>query len=68
MASVYIGQQESDTKMKKDKKVIIPQRPKQTSIHIRLDDDVLGFFKNGGPGYQLRINAALRAYVEANRK
>ena len=30
---------------------------------IRLDDDVLAFFKAGGPGYQKRINAVLRSYM-----
>lgn len=34
---------------------------------MRLDDDVLDFFKRGGPGYQSRINAVLRAYVYARR-
>lgn len=32
-------------------------------ISIRLDDDVLAFFKAGGPGYQKRINAVLRSYM-----
>jgi BrnA antitoxin of type II toxin-antitoxin system len=32
-------------------------------ISIRLDQDVLDFFKTGGAGYQRRINAVLRAYM-----
>ncbi len=37
--------------------------PKKTLISIRLDDDVIGFFKSAGPGYQTRINAVLRSYM-----
>jgi uncharacterized protein (DUF4415 family) len=34
-------------------------------ISIRLDEDVLNWFKAQGPGYQTRINAVLRMYKEA---
>lgn len=34
-------------------------------ISIRIDDDVLEWFKAQGPGYQTRINAVLRMYKEA---
>ena len=37
-------------------------------ISLRVDPDVLAFFKQGGSGYQTRINAVLRAYVEAQKK
>jgi uncharacterized protein (DUF4415 family) len=37
-------------------------------ITLRLDRDVLEFFRRGGPGYQTRINAVLRAYVSARRR
>ena len=40
-------------------------RPKQ-SISVRLDADVLEFFKAQGQGYQTRINAVLRSYMEAH--
>ena len=43
-------------------KVVMPT-PKQ-AISIRLDTDVLDFFKDQGPGYQSRINAVLRSYVD----
>ena len=45
---------------------VIPE-PK-TAISIRLDVDVLAFFKAGGAGYQSRINAVLRSYMKASRK
>lgn len=37
-------------------------------ISLRVDPDVLEFFREGGSGYQTRINAVLRAYVEAQKK
>jgi len=37
--------------------------PKQ-SITIRVDKDVLDWFKSQGKGYQTRMNAVLRMYVE----
>jgi uncharacterized protein (DUF4415 family) len=33
-------------------------------LSLRLDDRVVAWFKQGGPGYQTRINAVLRAFVE----
>lgn len=43
-------------------------RPRKQHVHIMLDPDVLDFFRADGRGYQGRINAVLRAYVEARRK
>jgi uncharacterized protein (DUF4415 family) len=37
-------------------------------MSIRLDPDVLTWFRSFGKGYQTRINAVLRSYVEAQRK
>lgn len=34
-------------------------------ISIRIDPDVLEWFKSQGAGYQTRINAVLRMYMEA---
>jgi uncharacterized protein (DUF4415 family) len=36
-------------------------------ITLRLDSDVLDFFKSTGTRYQSRINAVLREYVKAHR-
>ena len=46
-------------------KVVMPT-PKQ-AISIRLDTDVLDFFKGQWPGYQSRINAVLRSYLDAKK-
>ena len=45
---------------------LLEPRPKK-AVSIRLDEDLIRWFKRGGRGYQTRINAVLRAYVEANR-
>jgi uncharacterized protein (DUF4415 family) len=39
----------------------------KTAVTIRLDRQVLNWFKTKGPGYQTRINALLRAYMEAHK-
>jgi len=33
-------------------------------LNMRVDRDVLDFFRRGGRGYQTKINAVLRSYVE----
>ena len=38
------------------------------SISIRLDSDVLEWFKSQGAGYQTRMNAVLRMYMEAHNE
>ncbi|WP_206606018.1 BrnA antitoxin family protein [Steroidobacter cummioxidans] len=42
-----------------------PVSPK-ASIALRVDADVLAWFKAQGPGYQTRINAVLRAFKDAS--
>ena len=37
-------------------------------VTLRLDADVLSWFKAQGPGYQTRINELLREYVRAHRE
>jgi uncharacterized protein (DUF4415 family) len=46
--------------------LVIP--PKKKAISIRVDEDVLDYFKKEGAGYQRRINAVLRSYMEQKRK
>ena len=41
--------------------------PPKASVSLRIDADVLDWFKAQGAGYQTRINAVLRAYREAAR-
>lgn len=41
--------------------------PKKRQLTLRLDEEIVEFFKNDGDGYQTRINALLRSYVEAHK-
>ena len=40
--------------------------PAKTSISLRVDADVLDWFKGQGRGYQTRINTVLRAFKDAS--
>jgi uncharacterized protein (DUF4415 family) len=42
--------------------------PPKTYIHAGFDADVVKWFKSEGRGYQTRMNAVLRRYMEARRK
>ncbi len=44
------------------------RQPVKKPVGLKLDDDILSWFKSQGRGYQTRINAVLRRYVEAHRK
>jgi uncharacterized protein (DUF4415 family) len=46
--------------------LVIP--PRKTAISIRVDEDVLDYFKKEGAGYQRRMNAVLRSYMDQTRK
>lgn len=41
--------------------------PNKQQVTIRLDYDVLKWFRAQGEGYQTRINSLLRAYMEAHQ-
>jgi uncharacterized protein (DUF4415 family) len=40
----------------------------KVSISIRVDREVVDYFREGGPGYQTRMNAVLKSFVEAHKK
>jgi uncharacterized protein (DUF4415 family) len=42
--------------------------PGKSAVSLRLDKDVLSWFKRRGKGYQSRMNAVLRAYMDAQSK
>jgi uncharacterized protein (DUF4415 family) len=46
--------------------LVVPT-PKR-AISLRLDEDVLDWFRRSGPRYQTRMNAVLRMYVKRMRK
>jgi len=50
-----------------DARLVRATRPKQR-LTLRLDADLVDWFKAQGPSWQARMNAVLRAYVERARK
>ena len=40
---------------------------RKTQVTLRIDEDVLTWFKKQGTGYQTRINSLLKAYKEAHQ-
>lgn len=46
--------------------LVIPAKKK--AISIRVDEDVLDYFKSEGDGYQRRMNAVLRSYMQQKAK
>jgi uncharacterized protein (DUF4415 family) len=49
----------------KDARVVMPRG--KTSVHLRLDSDIVDWFKARGKGHLTRMNAVLRAYVDAQK-
>jgi uncharacterized protein (DUF4415 family) len=47
-------------------RVVFPQS--KDPVTLRLDRDIVAWFKQRGRGYQTRINAVLRAFVDAQRQ
>ena len=41
--------------------------PKKRQLTLRIDQDVITFFKEEGRGYQTKINQLLRAYMDAHK-
>ena len=50
-----------------DAEVVMPVSKKH--ISLRLDEDIIDFFKeNGSGGYQTKINAVLKSYITSQKK
>ncbi len=50
-----------------EKTVIIGLPPGKDAVKLRVDRDVLAWFRQGGKGYQTRMNAVLRAFVKSRQ-
>ena len=48
----------------KDAEVFMPQN--KVPVSLRLDEDIINYFREEGGGYQSRINAVLKAYVNTH--
>ncbi len=57
---------ETDEDFWKKAKLVVPE--KKSRISIRLDNEVLEWFKSQGKGYQTRINTVLKSYMNAHRQ
>ncbi|NJO54919.1 MAG: BrnA antitoxin family protein [Bacteroidales bacterium] len=47
--------------------LVVPGETSKASVHLRVDSDVLDWFRSQGKGHLTRMNAVLRAYYEANK-
>ena len=48
-------------------RVMMPP-PNKASVHLRLDADVLDWFRAQGRGHLSRMNAVLRSFMEAHKR
>ena len=55
-----------DDKFWNEAKLEMPETKKK--VTIRLDNDVINWFKSSGKGYQTKINAVLKSYIQAQSK
>jgi uncharacterized protein (DUF4415 family) len=46
-------------------KLVLPQA--KQSVHLRLDQEIIAFFKSAGKGHISRMQAVLKAFVDAHR-
>ena len=46
-------------------KLILPKA--KQSVHLRLDQEIIAFFKSAGKGHISRMQAVLKAFVDAHR-
>jgi len=58
---------ELDEDFWRNARVVMPDEKGKTPVSIRIDTDVLEWFKQQGKGYLTRMNAVLRAYVETQK-
>ena len=56
---------ETDESFWADAEVVMPRN--KVHVSIRLDADIVDWFKKQGRGYQSRINAVLKTYIEHKR-
>jgi len=68
-ANVKVTAEHPELDIKRIARVIVRKGlkpvPPKASVSLRIDVDVLEWFKARGSGYQTRINAVLRAFKEA---
>lgn len=63
-----VAQDEDERGMQVDwtqAKLVFPQA--KQSVHLRLDQEIIAFFKSAGKGHISRMQAVLKAYVDAHK-
>jgi len=58
---------ELDDDFWKNARVVMPDERGKSLVSLRIDKDVLQWFKTQGKGHLSRMNAVLRAYMESHR-
>ena len=64
-----ITQDKDESSMRPDwtqARLVLPKA--KQSIHLRLEQEIVEYFKSGGKGHISRMQAVLRAYVDAHRQ
>jgi len=64
----HIAEDEDERDMRPDwtKAELVLPKAKQ-SVHLRLDSEIISFFKSQGRGHIARMQAVLKAYADAHR-
>jgi uncharacterized protein (DUF4415 family) len=47
---------------------VMPDQSRKKLISLRVDPEVIDFFKAQGPGYQTRMHAVLQAYMQVKKE
>ncbi|MGC8775387.1 MAG: BrnA antitoxin family protein [Chlorobaculum sp.] len=66
-AAISSDEDEAGTVLDWSTIMVTPPQPKVV-LNMRVDYEVMEFFRSQGKGYQKKINAVLRSYVEHQRK
>jgi uncharacterized protein (DUF4415 family) len=56
-----------DEEFWRNARVVMPP-PNKASVHLRIDADVLEWFREQGRGHLSRMNAVLRSFMEAHKR
>jgi uncharacterized protein (DUF4415 family) len=51
-----------------EKTAVLGLPPPKKAVNLRIDADVLDWFRHTGKGYQTRINNVLRSFVESRKR
>jgi uncharacterized protein (DUF4415 family) len=65
--AIALDEDERDLEPDWTRAQLVLPRPRQ-SVHLRLEREVVEFFKAGGKGHITRMQAVLRAYVDAQKR